>query len=227
MRIKISTIPFLPVLAAAALSLAAVQPAVAQQQHDQGGINLANSAGFLSLGPVNTVTIASLQAAVAQIMRDIESGDITMPTAAELMDLLRDPSSSALQVHAVVQLLTSGYSSGDADGDGDRDALLLSSSPTSDEGATRIRNGAGLGESLRALGNVVAPRQSAIENLVETLQGLLGPSPYPGQLAQAVGFFNMVVDGAPASYLANPPQEFVAIHAILNRMAQSIAAGSN
>lgn len=61
--------------------------------------------------------------------------------------------------------------------------------------------------------------ESAAERLAESLGGLLDDDAYPGDAAQTVGFFNAFVAQAPASYLANPPEIFTAIHQILSEIA--------
>lgn len=58
---------------------------------------------------------------------------------------------------------------------------------------------------------------AAAQALAEAMSGLIS-SPDPGQLAAATGHFNAMVLAADASFLANPPAEFLAVMAVLSTM---------
>jgi hypothetical protein len=77
--------------------------------------------------------------------------------------------------------------------------------------------------SLAAVVDAIGVAEAAA--LAESLDGLLS-NPQPGQLAQAVSDFNSVIDAASADFLANPPAEFLAVHAALDALTTAgIAAG--
>jgi hypothetical protein len=91
----------------------------------------------------------------------------------------------------------------------------------------RIAGALGAGRERRA--------QAASRDLARRLNGLLGatgkldpanPGPIAAsRLGRAVAAYNEVVDRSSPRFLASPPQEFVAIHAVLNRLV--IAAIEN
>jgi hypothetical protein len=58
-----------------------------------------------------------------------------------------------------------------------------------------------------------------------TLDGLLNGLSLP-QLARAVADFNRVVEAADAEILANPPAEFLVVHAVLHSLASAAIAAS-
>jgi hypothetical protein len=104
--------------------------------------------------------------------------------------------------------------------------LLLGAAGARDA-ESRIAGALGAGEERRA--------QAASRHLARRLNGLLGatgkldpanPGPIAAsRLSRAVAAYNEVVDRSSPRFLAAPPQEFVAIHAVLNRLV--IAAIEN
>lgn len=66
-----------------------------------------------------------------------------------------------------------------------------------------------------------APAQT-ITTLMQHLPNLLS-NPTPGQVQAAVVAFNQIVKSASASFLANPPAEFAALHAALQQIVTAAA----
>ncbi|HLA90391.1 MAG TPA: hypothetical protein VJL28_08185 [Gemmatimonadaceae bacterium] len=90
-------------------------------------------------------------------------------------------------------------------------ALITSGSP-----ATVAQVGAAL-QSSGAPGAEVAALTQALAALAN-----VSPSAAPGAIITAALAFNALVANAPASFLQNPPAQFLAIHAALVPMANSI-----
>ena len=63
---------------------------------------------------------------------------------------------------------------------------------------------------------------NVVNSLTNSLQGLLA-SPTPVGVTNAISSFNGLVNAAKGSFLANPPQEFQAVYAVLS---QIVAAGN-
>jgi hypothetical protein len=90
-------------------------------------------------------------------------------------------------------------------------AVLTSNSPTTGPAAK-------LADAINSAG---AGAPAAVQALVTSLSGL---GMNPAQLPTAVGEFNNLVQVASPAFLANPPQEFLAIQAVLNALVTAAAA---
>jgi len=74
----------------------------------------------------------------------------------------------------------------------------------------------------RVVGAIHVPGASALRASLD----LLLVDPQPGQVVRAVAEFNRVVDAASAEILADPPEEFRVVHALLHALASAAIAAS-
>jgi hypothetical protein len=64
-----------------------------------------------------------------------------------------------------------------------------------------------------------------MDRLGPALAGLID-DPRPVRVAAAINAFNQLVEAAPVAYLAAPPPEFRAVHAILMELVAAAAAAA-
>ena len=87
--------------------------------------------------------------------------------------------------------------------------------------------GAGLSvEALRAALGAAVPGQPALAGAVVDRLVQMGPEPTPLLVLQAANALNAFVDVALPSFLATPPAEFVAVHAVVTRYSQAATRGA-
>lgn len=92
------------------------------------------------------------------------------------------------------------------------------------EGGSNVESVAQLTNALSQSG---APA-SVVAALVQSLQGIAttpaiaGPTGAPGRITTAANEFNALVHGASHDFLANPPTEFMVLHAALEPLVQAL-----